>query len=268
MSFFRDDEVRLSEEFLARGYVIAPAEDRGALDRIRDTVAHRAAEFLHLTPPADAMRFLDGIGAHVRDAGTLNELRLAVIDTLVNADWFHAAYFACGRRLLEVLIGNELAMQRSLGFSIQLPNDESSILPLHSDVWSEDSPFEAVLWIPLVDVHATKSMFALPLDRDLAWRARVGTFGNKSPQELLAAVEPELEFLTIPYGHVLCFTHTIMHGNRMNVESTARWSMNVRFKGLFTPYSDKRLGEFFMPITLRPASQIGLDYRLPSGFDG
>jgi hypothetical protein len=57
-----------------------------------------------------------------------------------------------------------------------------------------------------------------------------------------------------------------MHGNRVNRESTARWSMNVRFKGLFTPYADKRLGEFFEPITLRAATRIGLDYRLPDGF--
>ena len=52
-----------------------------------------------------------------------------------------------------------------------------------------------------------------------------------------------------------------------NAERTARWSMNVRFKGLFTPYADKQLGDFFTPITLRPASRIGLRYQLPSGFD-
>ena len=51
-------------------------------------------------------------------------------------------------------------------------------------------------------------------------------------------------------------------------ETTARWSMNIRFKGLFTPYSDKKLGDFFDPVTLRAASRIGIDYRLPTGFDG
>jgi hypothetical protein len=59
-----------------------------------------------------------------------------------------------------------------------------------------------------------------------------------------------------------------MHGNRINTERNARWSINIRFKGLFTPYSDKKLGDFFDPITLRPASRIGIDYRLPTGFDG
>ena len=39
MSFFRNDEESLSAQFLPRGYVLAPAEDRAALDRIRDFVA-------------------------------------------------------------------------------------------------------------------------------------------------------------------------------------------------------------------------------------
>lgn len=268
MPFFREDEERLSKAFLERGYVIAPAEDRAALNRIRAFVAERSAGFLGLGAPSDPGRFLDEIGAHVESADRLNELRLHVIDALLGAPWFREAYFACGRGVLEVLVGNELAMQRGLGFSIQLPDDQSSVLPLHSDVWSEDSPFEVVLWIPLVDVAATKSMFALPLGRDLVWREKVGAFAGRSVEELFVAVEAEVEYLTIPYGHVLCFTHTIMHGNRMNQERTARWSINIRFKGLFTPYSDKQLGDFFTPITLRPTSEIGLRYRLPEGFDG
>ena len=39
--------------------------------------------------------------------------------------------------------------------------------------------------------------------------------------------------------------------------------MNCRFKSLFSPYGDKKLGEFFEPITLKPASKIGLNYKHP-----
>jgi len=268
VSFFRDDEERLSAAFLEHGYVIAPAQDRAALDRIREFVVERAAAFLELPPPADPAAFLEGIGAHTGDAERLNQLRLAIIDGLTGAPWFREAYFACGRSVVEALVGNELAMQRGIGFSIQLPDDTSSVLPLHSDAWSEDSPFEVVLWIPLVDVAATQSMFILSRERDLAWRERMHEFGGQTVEELFAALAPEVEYLTVPYGHVLCFTHTLMHGNRVNAEAHARWSLNVRFKGLFTPYSDKKLGDFFDPITLRPASRIGIDYRLPAGFDG
>jgi len=109
--------------------------------------------------------------------------------------------------------------------------------------------------------------FAYP-ERDAAWRERMHEFRGRSVDQFFGALEADADYLTIPYGNVLCFTHTLMHGNRMNVEPSARWSLNVRFKGLFTPYSDKKLGDFFDPITLRPASRIGIDYRLPAGFDG
>jgi sporadic carbohydrate cluster 2OG-Fe(II) oxygenase len=267
VSFFRDDEERLSTAFLEHGYVIAPAQDRAALDRIRSFVVERAAAFLGLPPPPEPARFLEDIGEHVADPDRLNALRLAIIDALGGAPWFREAYFACGRGVLETLVGNELAMQRGIGFSIQIPEDRSSVLPLHSDAWSEDSPFEVVLWIALVDVAATQSMFILNRERDAAWRARMYEFSGRSVGDLFNALEADVEYLTIPYGNVLCFTHTLMHGNRVNAEKAARWSLNVRFKGLFTPYSDKKLGDFFDPITLRAASRIGIDYRLPDGFD-
>jgi sporadic carbohydrate cluster 2OG-Fe(II) oxygenase len=267
MTFLTEDEARLSSEFAKTGYIIASAEDRDALDRIRDQVVQTAATFLEAPAPRDATAFLDGIGSKL-DSARLNGLRLAVIGALTAAPWFREAYFRTARRLLETIVGNELAMQRGMGFAIQLPDDESSVLPLHSDVWSEDSPFEVVLWIPLVDCFRTKSMFVLPLEADARWRDRLHEFAGASVESFTKAAEGDLRFLDVPYGHVLVFTHTMMHGNRVNREPTARWSFNIRFKGLFTPYSDKQLGDFFEPITLRPATRIGMNYRLPAGFNG
>ena len=62
---------------------------------------------------------------------------------------------------LFTLVGNELMMQKNINLSIQFPDDKSSLLPIHSDVWSGDSPFEINLWIPLVDCFKTKSMYIL-----------------------------------------------------------------------------------------------------------
>ncbi len=264
VSFLTAAERELSAKFVRDGYVIVPAQDRGALDAMRAHIAAATAAYLHVEYD-DIARFLDTIARHVhRDA--LNALRLALIDTVMSDPSFRHKYFACARSVLETLVGNELAMQRGIGLSIQLPDDASSLLPLHSDAWSEDSPFEVVLWIPLVDCYRTKSMFIASPDVDRRWRERMHEFAGGGAEALYAAVEPELAWLDIPYGNVLVFTHTLMHGNRINREQTARWSMNVRFKGLFTPYSDKQLGDFFESITLRAATRIGMDYRLPAGF--
>ena len=52
-------------------------------------------------------------------------------------------------------------MQLRINLSIQMPNDDSSLLPIHSDVWSGDSPFESVIWLPLVNCYKTKSIYLL-----------------------------------------------------------------------------------------------------------
>jgi len=245
--------------------VIADAEDRGSLDKIRELTANRAAAFLQLPTPDDPAAFMDAIGGRVSPE-RLNDLRLAIIETFKSTTWFREAYFSCARNLLDTIVGNELAMQRGVGFSIQLPNDEQSLLPLHSDAWSEDSPFEIVLWIPLVDVYRTKSMFILPLAHEARWREKMPQYAEGGVAALFRDMEADLQWLDIPYGKVLLFTHTLMHGNHVNHEATARWSTNVRFKALFTPYSDKRLGDFFDPITIRAASRIGMTYEQPRGF--
>lgn len=252
------DEHEIGERFLSDGYVIADAHDRHALLSLQSHVALIAASFLGGRSISPTIVFLDTIAERVT-VERLNDLRLAMLDGI--EPWWREAYLQCGRPLVEAVVGNELAMQRGLGLSVQLPNDDSSLLPLHSDVWSEDSPFEVVLWIPLVDCRRTKSMFLLPPAADRRWRDRVAEFA--SVEALYQAVEPDLIWLDVPFGSVLLFTPTLMHGNRVNREPGTRWSMNVRFKGLFTPYADKRLGEFFDPVSIRPATRIGMAYRLP-----
>ena len=258
-------EAELSERFLEHGHVVLPVEDQGALERIRDRTAVLAAEHLGLADVGEVPDFLNAIGAAC-GPDRLNDLRLAVISGLIQAQWFRVAYYSLAARALSCLVGNELAMQRSIGFSIQLPDDDSSLLPVNSDVWSENSPYEVVLWVPLVDCSGTKSMYFLPPRADLRWRDRVAEFAEQGPDALFAAIEPDLQWINVPFGSFLLFSHTYMHGNRVNTEGEARWSFNLRFKSLFSPYADKRLGDYFVPLQIRPATRIGMGYQLPGGF--
>ena len=41
-----------------------------------------------------------------------------------------------------------------------MPNEKKSMLPMHSDIYAGESPFEVVMWIPLMNVEASShSMF-------------------------------------------------------------------------------------------------------------
>ena len=81
--------------------------------------------------------------------------------------------------------------------------------------------------------------------------------------KLIEVLKKELSWINIKYGQVLLFNQTLPHGNIINNTKETRFSLNCRFKSIFSPYGDKKIGEFFEPITLRPASKIGMNYKLP-----
>jgi sporadic carbohydrate cluster 2OG-Fe(II) oxygenase len=253
----------MADDFAGRGRAILPVDDKDALMRIQAATAAIAAGKLDRPAPSDAMAFLDGIHTMV-SVDRLNDLRLSVMDGLNAEPWFRPAYFALARRTIEFLVGNELCMQRRINLSIQLPNDESSLLATHADVWSGDSPFEVVVWLPLVDCFATKSMYLCPPAADAEMRDRLA--GLTSAEAIFREIEPKLEWLSVRFGEVLVFDQTLMHGNRINREPETRWTMNCRFKSVLSPYADKKLGEFFEPITLRPVTRRAMRYRYPGGY--
>jgi sporadic carbohydrate cluster 2OG-Fe(II) oxygenase len=263
--FRTEAEIALGDEFATVGYLVRKVEDSVALGRLRALLVQAACAELSLPIPPEPEAWLDDIDAHV-GAGRLNSFRLAVISALNTQNWVRRAYFDLARQTLECLIGNELCMQRRINLSIQLPGDASSLLPLHSDTWSGDSPFEVVLWVPFTRCFGTKAMFLLPPAPSAALQQDLHRYEMAGTEAAFRAIESEVRWIEIDYGQFLIFNQNLPHGNRVNEESSTRWSANCRFKGVFTPYADKKLGEFFEPITLRPASRIGLSYELPGGF--
>ena len=129
---------------------------------------------------------------------------------------------------------------------------------MHSDTWSGDSPFEVVLWVPLVDCYKTKSMFILDYTQMENFNKKYKDKKINKSSDLHKEFEKNLIFLKVNYGQFLLFNQNIPHGNIVNKTNETRWSMNCRFKGLFTPYVNKKLGEVFSPITLSPSSIAGI----------
>lgn len=264
--FYTEQEKEVTRQFLRDKHIITPAEDMDALHAIRRKIAHETAKAINhqFTSDDEIAPFLNNIH-HYLTVDKLNDVRLKVITEMNRDPGFRLAYFKAGRSALMELAGNELAMQRRVNLSIQLPNDDSSLLPIHADVWSGDSPFEIVMWVPLVDCYATKSMYIAKADVDAKVQVDFSAFANKSSEDLYQHVKDDVTFLNVPFGSILLFSQNVMHGNRINIESESRWSMNCRFKSILTPYHGKKMGEFFEPIVVRPLTRLGLDYRLPGG---
>ena len=261
--FLSQSEQQLSEEYLCNGYVIKPVADFEALNWMRD-------QFVRLVGDALGENFSldpDFILNHIHDkvpVQELNTFRLNIIRGFNAVDGFREMYFRVARPYLEVLVGNELAMQLRVNLSIQFPNDDSSLLPVHADTWSGDSPYEVVVWLPLVNCYGTKAMYILPPSNTDDLNKNFNIKAGKSSEDLYNSIKNDVKWLEVKFGEVLIFDQALPHGNRVNLETETRWSMNCRFKAVFTPYGDKKLGEFFDPITLRAATKIGMSYKLPS----
>jgi sporadic carbohydrate cluster 2OG-Fe(II) oxygenase len=151
-------------------------------------------------------------------------------------------------------------MQNKVNLSIQQPNDESSVLPIHSDIWTGDSPFQVVLWVPLTDASKSNSMFLLPPNESREARQRVAVGDFKSMDQIETEYHSQMVTMVVPYGKVLIFDSNCLHGNILNETKSVRWSMNCRFTGLLTPFTnpERRLGTYYLPITTRAATKMGL----------
>ncbi len=259
MTFLKEYEKKITSNFLNKGYFINKIENKKSLNYISDLILKKIYEITKLKK-----RKLNLNNFHkLINVTELNDIRLELIKTIANDKKFNLNYFNLARNHLYILAGNELMMQRRVNLSIQLPNDDSSLLPIHSDVWSGDSPYEINLWVPLVDCYNTKSMYILN-QKDLNYFHKISKKNYiKNSDQIFKALKNKIKWISIKKGQFLIFNQSLPHGNEVNNEKSTRWSLNCRFKNLFSPYADKKIGEFFYPITTRAITKIGLNYKFP-----
>ncbi len=158
MNYLKKNEQKLINTFLKRGYLIGKVENKDSLNYIEQLIKK---SLFKLDRFKERKKIVLNNFHKINKVNDLNKERVSIIN-LINSDKkFRLNYFNLAREHLYTLAGNELMMQKNINLSIQLPNDKSSLLPVHSDVWSGDSPYEINLWIPLVNCFKTKSMYIL-----------------------------------------------------------------------------------------------------------
>jgi hypothetical protein len=239
MKFSSILEKKIQNKFLKNGYYIFNIRNKSNLNIIKKRIIKFSRKWLKQKSISvkSVNYFLDNLHDYI-EPKKLNEFRMFLYNEINNSKDFQKIYYNLGKEYIDVLCGNELVMQRKCNLSIQLPKDDSSLLPLHADVWVGDSEYELVFWLPLVNVYKTKAMYILSPEDNLKW-------------------------IKVDYGQGLLFTQNLMHGNVVNKEKSTRVSFNCRFKSAFSLYRDKEIGSFFMPITIKPTTMLGKEYEFP-----
>ena len=247
-------------QFRTKGYFIGQLnlKEKREIDNIKNKIFNILKKNVYLKKK-NKTDFFENFHSYI-NKNNLNYLRLKVFNE-INKNKFNIKYYKICSRFIEPIVGNENVIQKKINLSIQLPNDDSSLLPVHSDTWAGDSPFEVVVWMPLVNSRKTQSMFILPKNNKA--KIKFNKISFKNNDQIFSKIKKNIKFIKIKYGQVLIFSQNLPHGNVVNKESKSRWSFNGRVKSLMSPYAKKGLIDFFDIVNIKPATENGLDYEHP-----
>ena len=260
---FRDNnELAASKTYNEEGYIIKKANYH-FLELIKNDIEKAYFEF----PGINKEKYKGLENAHLSiSAEESNNLRLHIMKTICKTTSFHKNYYNTAKDIIHTLCGNELAMQMRPGLSINIPENQNDVLPIHADTWNGVSPFELNIWIPLVNCSNSMCLYILKRDNYKRRLKDSKALLRLTSDELFNELKDDLTWIPIDYGQILAFDQSLPHGYTLNKEVNTHWSINCRFKGLHTPYWDKKLGEYFMPIIVKNCTRLGMDYNHPDSW--
>tara|TARA_B100000674_G_C37959874_1_gene971447 strand:+ start:1124 stop:1936 length:813 start_codon:yes stop_codon:yes gene_type:complete len=258
--FRSSKELLLSDAYAKEGYVIEDA-DIEHLEYMKNAIEIAFKGFLRSRNKQCKTTLMS---AHqVVSHEESNDLRLYIMQKISEGTTFQRNYYNAAKKIIHQLCGNELAMQKRPGLSVNLPNNHNDVLPIHADTWNGVSPFELNIWIPFVDCTNSMSLYILKREKYMQRIADSRGLLKLTSDDLFNELRSDLTWIPIEYGKILAFDQSLPHGYSLNIEEHSHWSMNCRFKGLHTPYWDKKLGEYFMPITVKSCTRLGMNYNHP-----
>lgn len=184
----------------------------------------------------------------VLKADKLNNFRMRIFKDLNSSKKFKNLIFLSSKNYIELAVGNELCCS-DLNLSIQFPNDKKSLLEMHTDFFSGESLFQVNLWIPFVPVKKTQSMFIMSPKKSIEVLRLIKNDKKINFNIIQKKFKKDIKWIDFNLGEAMIFSPNCLHGNVVNEESKTRWSINIRYKNIFSPYTnysnEKRIGSFY-----------------------
>lgn len=194
----------------------------------------------------------------------LNNLRIKMYDKINSDKEFKKKIFESSFKHIELMVGSELC-NGNLNLSIQYPQDKTSVLSMHTDFFSGESIFQVNFWVPFVDVKKTNSMFIINPQKSIYLLKKIKKSKKFTINNIFKENKKDIKWLNIKFGEGMIFSPNCLHGNVMNIEKNTRWSINVRFKNLYSPYNklqenEKKIGSFYNVYTPKIITQFNLKH--------
>lgn len=241
--------------FEAQGHALFAADRMEPLDELRTKIFDKAKT---LVPHKgeDAEDFFNRFHEYGLTGGALNKFRMDLMSHCNRELKVSRLLYDAFKTSLSALIGPDVVAQKGTNLVVHPPGDREQT-PTHRDA-PISSHFEVIVWVPLVDVFGTKSMFLS--DRAHSFKALEMMQAGRTYKEFCDYIEAHSKNLDVPYGQACFFAGGIGHGCPVNVEKETRWSLNMRFKNVFSPYGLKGVNDYFELLTLSPLARVGFDF--------
>ena len=240
--------------------VVINKKDFQPLMNLQDSVKNWASEYLQKN-----IENLDMLHLYVEE-NEVNSLRIYLFNKLNSEfDWRKLLFELIGQEIVNIL-GPDISMQNKINFSIKLPLDKTSNLGMHSDSWSNESPFQLNAWIPLTDVFTSNGMYLLSEEKSLLANSKKKSINSDSNDEIKI---DEDDFISLNFGEILLFNPCLLHGNITNTTNRTRISIHTRIKNLFAPetqdFPDRAIGIFYEPLICTKNTDFALKFLGSSG---
>lgn len=253
----------IESQFEKKGYIIFD-DTTGLVKDLRKIIVNQIKKSNKKLKKIEDEKILNHFHKYVSKK-SVNAIRFKIYNSINKVKDIDNIYYSISKNVLDNLIGNEVAMQKKINLSIQMPNDPDSLLDMHSDIYAGESPFQLVVWIPLVDAKSTKSMFITNPQHNKKLNKTVLKTNNLTTRNIYNKNKKLFHFINIKFGQVLVFSPLILHGNTINNSTETRFSLNCRFKSLLSPYdvnvkSHRNIPQFYRPLNTKLMTKIGFKY--------
>ncbi len=188
----------------------------------------------------------------------LNNYRIKLIKFLSFNKNIKKNIYNTYHQVLNEILGPDVAIQKDLNVVIHQPNNKE-ISPLHRDA-PENSPYEVVLWVPLVDCYNTKSINLLDkknTERNLKY---LDNNNQKTNNYLNKILKTKGKLPKIKFGQAIIFWAGLLHSVPQNLENETRWTFNIRLKNLFSPYGMKGFLDYHEVLKKSHLTKLGLEF--------
>ena len=241
-------------EFKRSGFVTIPATHKDKLITIRNTICNSAKKLLNIETINDD-DFLNQFQTQGLAGNDLNKFRTQLITDINNNIDIGQLVYDAFEDFLNALLGPDIAVQKSTNLVIQQPGD-IAVSPTHRDA-PPNSMYEVVAWIPLVDCYGTKGLTVL--DKDSSRTGLDLLTRSEDNNELDLLVKSKGQKAELKFGSAIFFWSALLHSVPVNIEDETRWSLNLRYKNLYSPYGGKGLDDHYKILNLSPLSQLIID---------